>query len=66
MPLTRAAALEVLHKVGWVHRDISIGNILVARSDDGAVVKLADLEYAKAFQDRPVLKSQELRTVCRS
>ena len=36
-------ALELLIKLGWVHRDVSIGNILW-HNDDG---KLADLEYAK-------------------
>ena len=33
-----------MHKVGWVHRDVSPGNILLA--DDGSVL-LGDLEYAK-------------------
>ena len=40
-------ALTVLHTLGWVHRDVSSGNILVV--DDG--VKLADLEYAKREGD---------------
>lgn len=38
-------ALQFLHSVGWVHRDISTGNILCA----GAMGKLADLEYAKCM-----------------
>ena len=37
------AALRLLRKLGWVHRDVSKGNIL---SCDGHA-KLADLEYAK-------------------
>ncbi|GJE94402.1 hypothetical protein PsYK624_105710 [Phanerochaete sordida] len=48
----RAAALvlSIVHSAGWVHRDISAGNILILRSDDpkkSATVKLADFEYAK-------------------
>lgn len=34
-------------RAGWVHRDISPGNLLV---HDGKV-KLADLEYAKPYPD---------------
>ncbi|KAI6046783.1 hypothetical protein EDC04DRAFT_1249500 [Pisolithus marmoratus] len=36
-------ALQLLHSVGWVHRDVSPGNILRV----GKLGKLADLEYAK-------------------
>ncbi|TFK28327.1 hypothetical protein FA15DRAFT_716748 [Coprinopsis marcescibilis] len=44
-------ALQVMFCAGWVHRDISSGNILAFRStpDDPWCVKLADLEYAKRF-----------------
>ena len=38
------AALELLHKAGWVHRDISCGNIFISEGD---VVKLGDFEFAK-------------------
>ncbi|KAI0345493.1 hypothetical protein BDW22DRAFT_1352969 [Trametopsis cervina] len=38
-----ALALRALHSTGWLHRDISSGNILIV---DG-IVKLTDLEYAK-------------------
>ncbi len=31
-----------MHKCGWVHRDVSVGNILIF--DD--IAKVADLEYA--------------------
>ncbi|EKM48469.1 uncharacterized protein PHACADRAFT_77345, partial [Phanerochaete carnosa HHB-10118-sp] len=48
-------ALRALHSCGWVHRDISVGNILIV--DD--VAKLADLEYAKAETDR---RTHDLRT----
>jgi len=53
------AALRLLRKLGWVHRDVSIGNIL---SHDGHA-KLADLEYAKKIGD---LKSHEMRTASES
>ena len=39
--------LSLLHNLGWVHRDVSSGNILVV---DGHV-KIADLEYAKHESD---------------
>ncbi|KAF8493938.1 hypothetical protein F5888DRAFT_1720628 [Russula emetica] len=48
-------ALRLLRKLGWVHRDVSIGNIL---SCDGHA-KLADLEYAKKIGD---LETDEMRT----
>ncbi|KAI0699998.1 hypothetical protein BC835DRAFT_1329496 [Cytidiella melzeri] len=40
-------ALSLIHACGWVHRDISSGNILIV---DG-IVKIADLEYAKRMSD---------------
>ncbi|KAI0341438.1 hypothetical protein BDW22DRAFT_1485428 [Trametopsis cervina] len=40
--------LSTLHELGWIHRDISAGNVLVM--DDG-VVKIADLEYSKRHDD---------------
>lgn len=45
-----------MHKSGWVHRDISLGNILVV---DG-VAKLSDLEYATRNTEQKELG----RTVC--
>ncbi|KAG2008895.1 other/FunK1 protein kinase [Coprinopsis cinerea AmutBmut pab1-1] len=43
--------LRVMFCAGWVHRDISAGNILAARAGPTGPwqVKLADLEYAKRF-----------------
>lgn len=32
-----------MHAAGWVHRDVSTGNILM----DNKVTRLADMEYAK-------------------
>ncbi|GJE94443.1 hypothetical protein PsYK624_106130 [Phanerochaete sordida] len=43
--LQAADALEIVHSAGWVHRDISGGNILLY----GEHVKLSDFEYAKKF-----------------
>ncbi|KAH7917446.1 hypothetical protein BV22DRAFT_979439, partial [Leucogyrophana mollusca] len=38
-----AAALQILHDAGWVHRDVSVGNVLRYEGRG----KLSDLEYAK-------------------
>ncbi|KAH7904218.1 hypothetical protein BJ138DRAFT_1019438, partial [Hygrophoropsis aurantiaca] len=38
-----AQVFKILHNVGWVHRDVSIGNVLYFNGR----VKLSDLEYAK-------------------
>jgi serine/threonine protein kinase len=53
------AALELMHKLGWVHRDVSIGNILSYNGE----AKLCDLEYAKKNGDT---KTHNVRTVCES
>lgn len=36
-----------MHELGWVHRDISFGNILIV----GNVAKITDLEYSKRITD---------------
>ncbi|KAF4622215.1 hypothetical protein D9613_009193 [Agrocybe pediades] len=41
--------LQLMHCAGWVHRDISCGNILAYKADDRWQAKLSDLEYAKKF-----------------
>ncbi|EAU89857.1 other/FunK1 protein kinase [Coprinopsis cinerea okayama7 len=45
--------LRLMFLAGWVHRDISPGNILVYRGEPGSpsVVKLSDLEHAKKYPD---------------
>lgn len=53
-------ALRLLHSLGWVHRDVSTGNIL--RFGDG--VKLCDFEYAKNMaenKDRTISDSSIVR-----
>ena len=52
------AALQLLQKLDWVHRDMSVGNIFSYRG--GA--KLANLEYVKRVIDN---KSHEMRTASR-
>ncbi|KAG2008935.1 other/FunK1 protein kinase [Coprinopsis cinerea AmutBmut pab1-1] len=44
-------ALQIMFCAGWVHRDISSGNVLALRGKRGGKwqVKLSDLEYAKRF-----------------
>ena len=48
-------ALQLLRKLGWVHRDVSVGNILSYEGE----AKLADFEYAKRVGN---VKSHEMRT----
>jgi hypothetical protein len=50
-------ALEIMHMLGYVHRDVSAGNILFW--EDGGI--LSDLESAKKTTD---LSTHEVRTVC--
>lgn len=47
--LTAIAGLSLMHKLGWMHRDISAGNILVIGDD---CAKIADLEYSKHVDDQ--------------
>ncbi|THG98598.1 hypothetical protein EW026_g3600 [Hermanssonia centrifuga] len=44
-------AIRLMHRNGWVHRDISIGNILI---DADNHARLADLEHAKYMDDNSV------------
>ena len=48
--------LQAIHQAGWVHRDISAGNILMVDN----VAKIADFEYAKKMSD---ISHHTLRTV---
>lgn len=55
--MTVPTGLRVLHSLGWVHRDISSGNILVVNGE----VKISDLEYAKLVTESSL---HGIRTVC--
>ncbi|KIO32631.1 hypothetical protein M407DRAFT_18394 [Tulasnella calospora MUT 4182] len=61
-------ALKLMFLAGWVHRDISSGNIYACRSQengtDGAQVRgiLADLEYAKQFDPEGARGSSDRKT----
>ncbi|KAF9807203.1 hypothetical protein IEO21_08318 [Rhodonia placenta] len=58
-----ALALVALHELGWVHRDMSAGNLLGFRQDGVLCCKLSDLEYAMLLKDR---LGHEIRTGTRS
>ncbi|KAJ8072281.1 hypothetical protein PM082_015840 [Marasmius tenuissimus] len=47
------SGLEVFYHAGWVHRDVSVGNLLRCynRADGTYVCKITDLEYARPFQE---------------
>ena len=47
-----------MHECGWVHRDISIGNILV---DSAGRARLSDLEYAQKMDESDPMDD---RVVC--
>lgn len=50
IPTGLSAALILLFCAGWVHCDISCGNVLLWRDEHGELHgKLGDLEYAKRF-----------------
>lgn len=51
--------LKALHLAGWVHRDISIGNILIVNGRG----KITDVEYAKRVNDN---MTHGVQTVCYS
>ena len=44
----------------WVHRDISITNILRVTVGDSAITKMIDVEYAKKWNDEYI---HNIRTV---
>ncbi len=46
-----------MHESGWVHRDISVGNVYYHEERGGL---LGDLEYAKVMADE---QTHEVRTV---
>ena len=48
--------LQFIHESGWVHRDVSVGNVYLF---DGRGI-LANLEYAKSTNDTP---QHDVRTV---
>jgi len=38
----------------WVHRDISVGNIILVKDEDGEWTgRVSDLEYAQEFDSTP-------------
>ena len=61
-PYPAAHALHVvvkaMHQDGWVHRDLSSGNILI---DDRGHARVIDLEYAKRARDREVPEFRVVR-----
>jgi serine/threonine protein kinase len=59
-------ALRALLKAGYIHRDLSVGNVLLVKEgEEEGRGRLIDLEYAKLFPD-PSVKSHDVRTVSSS
>ncbi|KXN81815.1 hypothetical protein AN958_03733 [Leucoagaricus sp. SymC.cos] len=52
----------VMYIAGWVHRDVSTGNIIVIGSGDSLYGKLSDLEYARVFGPRSCSAAQDPKT----
>ncbi|KAJ3529562.1 hypothetical protein NM688_g7838 [Phlebia brevispora] len=44
-------ALKLLHEAGWIHRDVSLNNIML---DATGHARLVDLEYAKRMDDESI------------
>lgn len=45
------SALDIIHQSGWVHRDISCGNVYCFKDATGTRGLLGDFEYAKPIAD---------------
>ncbi|EAU89716.2 other/FunK1 protein kinase [Coprinopsis cinerea okayama7 len=54
-------AMRLMYCAGWIHRDISVGNILAIRSGPEAPweMKLSDLEFARKFLDPEIPKDEK-------
>ncbi|EFI27002.1 other/FunK1 protein kinase [Coprinopsis cinerea okayama7 len=54
-------AMRLMYCAGWIHRDISVGNILAIRSGPEAPweMKLSDLEFARKFLDPEIQKDEK-------
>ena len=47
-------ALILMLLAKWVHRDISVGNIILVKDEDGEWTgRVSDLEYAQEFDSTP-------------
>ncbi|KAG9018847.1 hypothetical protein FRB90_008960 [Tulasnella sp. 427] len=54
--------LQLMFVAGWVHRDISSGNLYARRVGNEVQGILADLEYAKLFEPEPPNSSSDPKT----
>ncbi|KAG2008969.1 other/FunK1 protein kinase [Coprinopsis cinerea AmutBmut pab1-1] len=54
-------AMRLMYCAGWIHRDISVGNILaIRRASEGLwEMKLSDLEFARKFLDPEIQKDEK-------
>lgn len=58
----RLSVIFELGTIGWVHRDLSVGNVYLYKTEDIMTAKLGDFEYAKKIDEDTV--SHDFRTVC--
>lgn len=59
LPLINHAVLRLFHKLGWVHRNLSSGNIMLV----GDVVKISNLEFCKKMDEVGDDRPRNIRTV---
>lgn len=60
---TALSAFLLMYCAGWVHRDISCGNIMALKEAGKWVVKVADLEFAQPFNFSPGTAASDPATV---
>jgi serine/threonine protein kinase len=62
--MTQREGLRLVFRAGFVHRDISSGNIIVVADGHGrSQAKLSDFEYSSMIVRKPTTTHEEHKTV---